>query len=139
MEALRDQVPAGTLRGITEALMVSYQRLTEPHARLLAQLAPEPIPVRLLDAFGDVFTPAVRAALMARALISPVESADVPMFGRMHRVLADFLRTQSPADAELAQAVNALNAALSAEVQDPQHWRDVNAWKPHGERVFVEI
>jgi hypothetical protein len=62
IEALRNQVPAGALRGITEALMVSYQRLTEPQqhaARLLARLAPEPIPVRLLDAFGDAFTPAV--------------------------------------------------------------------------------
>jgi tetratricopeptide (TPR) repeat protein len=63
------------------------------------------------------------------------------MFGHMHRVLADFLRTQSPdPGAELAQTDNALNEAISWEAaRDPQRWREINALVPHGKRVFAEL
>ena len=60
-DALRGQVPEGVLRGVTEALSISYERLQPAEqyaARLLAQLGPEPIPQRIIESFGDVFSPA---------------------------------------------------------------------------------
>jgi tetratricopeptide (TPR) repeat protein len=141
MQALRDHVPEGALRGITEALLVSYDRLTaaQQHAaRLLALLAPEAIPDRLLETFGGRFTPAVKAGLRARAFVTPVSGAEVPMFGRMHRVLADFLRAHSPdGPAELSEACEALLAALPPdEARDPERWRELNTLVAHAECVL---
>lgn len=55
-DILRLVVPAAAARGITEALDVSYQRLppgVRRLARLLAWLAPEPIPDVMFDALQD--------------------------------------------------------------------------------------
>ncbi|HEX8430350.1 MAG TPA: toll/interleukin-1 receptor domain-containing protein, partial [Longimicrobium sp.] len=99
MEILRGQVQPGTLRGVTEALRASYERLSPEEqraARLLAWLAPEPVPEFLMTAFdADVFPRGVRATLRNRSLISEVRTGDGQYFGAMHRVLADFLRSQS--------------------------------------------
>ncbi|HEX7238836.1 MAG TPA: toll/interleukin-1 receptor domain-containing protein, partial [Longimicrobiaceae bacterium] len=59
MDALRGIVQPGALRGVTEALAASYERLTQAEqyaARLLAWLAPDPIPEIVVAAFGpEVF------------------------------------------------------------------------------------
>ncbi len=72
MEALRGQVPAGSLRGVTEALLVSYERLSVParcSARAMAALAPDPIPLALVMALGqEMMSRSVRADLTVRSL-----------------------------------------------------------------------
>jgi hypothetical protein len=143
MDALREQVPEGVLRGITEALSVSYVRLNEAQrraARLLAHLAPKPIPERLLEAFHDEFTSAVRNALRARSFIRPVGSVDVPMFGQMHRVLADFLLAQSPDwQTELLEVCNALFKAFPDRGLDLSQLREVEPLSVHFEFVLSRM
>ena len=67
-------VPADALRGVTEALSLSYARLTPDEqraARLVAQFAPEPIPKRLLEALhGDGVTLSARMTLHARHFVT---------------------------------------------------------------------
>jgi len=96
MEAVHGAVPEGMLRGATEALGISYQRLPpegRAAARLLGWLAPDSIPVRLVSALGEELMPRqVRVLLRARSLVSSVGGVDVEMYGRVHRVLADYLR-----------------------------------------------
>jgi hypothetical protein len=143
MKLIERHVPAGSLRGVTEALALSYARLTPEEqraARLIAQLAPEPIPVRLLDELGmEVMTPAARVTLRSRHFVTPVEGAgEVGLFGSMHRVLADFLRGQSREDGEeLKQVCQALVALLRADAcRDPREWPLLSVALPHAESVF---
>jgi tetratricopeptide (TPR) repeat protein len=100
MDAIRDDVPAGALRGITEAFKESYDRLTPEQqyaARLIAWMAPEPVPEFVIDELGpEVFAPKVRIALRNRSFVTKVEGKDRAYFGSMHRVLADFVLSQSP-------------------------------------------
>jgi hypothetical protein len=130
-EALRGQVPEGALRGVTDALSISYERLKpaeQQAARLLAQLGPEAIPQRIIELFADAFSGPVKAALVARAWVTPTSAMDgtaadaVPLFGRMHQVVADFLRTQSSdADADRALARRALLAGMT-DTDNPSTW-----------------
>jgi len=100
IEAIRASVPVGNLRGIAEAFQESYDRLTpdQQHAaRLIAWMAPEPIPEFIVDALGpDVFKPGVRSALSTRSFVAEVRDGSGAYFGSMHRVLADFVLSQSP-------------------------------------------
>ncbi|MET0399784.1 MAG: toll/interleukin-1 receptor domain-containing protein [Longimicrobiaceae bacterium] len=109
MEALRTSVPEGALRGITEALSVSYERLTHEGrtaARLVAWMAPAAVPEVVAQAFGpDVFTPAVRSVLRSRHLVSEVAGSGDHL-GAMHRVIADFLRSRSPSPDPEAERVS---------------------------------
>lgn len=143
MESLREHIAPGSLRGVTEALSISYERLSEPArraARLLAWLAHEPIPLVLLEALGpDVNSPAVRTALRSRHFIRAAEGAPVPMFGDMHRVLADFLRSQSedPSE-ELTQLCEALLAVMTRSAcRDARTWPLMNACLPHAEMILA--
>lgn len=144
MEALREQVPPGALRGITEVLNISYERLPEAArrtARLIARLAPEPVPMDLLQALGEEASSApVRTALRMRHFVRPMEHGTLAMFGGMHRVLADFLCNQSPAPAEeLALACQALLRVMTpAACRDVTFWPLLNACLPHAEKVFRE-
>jgi Tetratricopeptide repeat/TIR domain len=145
MEALRDQVPPGSLRGITEAFALSYSLLS-PEAqhlgRLIAHLAPDPVPEALLDALGDgIASSEARAALAARSFITPGPGTVVPIFGRMHRVLADFLRAQSmDPKAELGELRSPLLAVLNLPaLEDPKAWPVVNATIPHARLVADEF
>ena len=104
-KAISPQLPPDKVRGITQALYVSYERLPEEAktvARLIAQLAPEPIPLALLKALGnEADDPSVRAALVTRSFVRPVEPVGnaekkVEFLGRMHPVLADFIRKKAP-------------------------------------------
>jgi tetratricopeptide (TPR) repeat protein len=142
MEALRGVVPEEALRGIAEAFMVSYDRLSAAEqraARLLAQFSPNAIPEPLLDLFGpDEFPRAVRNILLARSFVTPMTSGPVRLFGRMHRVLADFLRVraaeQEEEDRRLAYA--ALLKALD-DPDDPSKGPLANACLPHAEWVLA--
>ncbi|HEU5154423.1 MAG TPA: hypothetical protein VFU03_06820 [Gemmatimonadales bacterium] len=87
------------MRGVTEALSISYEKLSRPTrfaARLLAQLAPVPIPMAAVDEMDGVLTLEVRRQLIGRSFVvrqdAPSTSPDV--FGSMHRIIADFLRTK---------------------------------------------
>jgi tetratricopeptide (TPR) repeat protein len=100
MESVRSVVPAGALRGITEAFSASYDLLTEREqsaARLIAWMAPAPVPTFVIDTFGpEAFAPGVRSKLRNRSLVTAVREGSGAFFGAMHRVLADFIRARSP-------------------------------------------
>lgn len=109
MTAVRIAVPNQALRGITDAFLISYRRLgadQQRAVRLLAWMAPAPIPLAVLDAFGaGLFEPQVRVSLHTRAFVSEVASGDGTYFGMMHRVLADFLVGQAVSPEEEARSV----------------------------------
>jgi hypothetical protein len=137
MAAVRGAVAEGTLRGVAQALRLSYQRL--PHAggraaRQLAMLAPNPIPVRLVAGVE----PRLRVQLRVRSIVSGVRSGQVEMYGRMHRVLADFLRGEVEDWQQEAQEVcDSLLAVFTWEAaEDPAAWPLMNACRPHVEAVI---
>ncbi|NOK34038.1 toll/interleukin-1 receptor domain-containing protein [Corallococcus exercitus] len=145
MDALRDQVEPDALRGVTEAFALSYERLPErarKAARLLARLGPEPIPLMLLEALGpEVAAQDLRTALVTRAIVSKVPGREVPLFGRMHRLLADFLLGQSiDPDGELRQVGYAVHKVVTP---DDRHnvlkWPVLQAWIPHAEAVYEAL
>jgi tetratricopeptide (TPR) repeat protein len=102
MELLRGQVPRRALRGISEALAVSYDCLSDEvrrTARVLAFLGPEAIPLDLADTvFPAGQREEFRARLLMHSILTPVTGTNepsVPLLGKMHRVVGDFLRVQS--------------------------------------------
>lgn len=122
MAALHESVPEGALRGVVEALSISYDRLPELArypARLLAWMAPAAMPSRVADDFAPgVFFAPFRAILRNRHFITEVRGSG-EYFGTMHRVLADFLRTRSPdPDAEISFVSGTLLYFLDAARQD---------------------
>ncbi|HET7462528.1 MAG TPA: tetratricopeptide repeat protein [Longimicrobium sp.] len=121
MELLRHVVPAGALRGITEAFSASYNLLTPEEqyaARLIAWMAPEPVPTFVIEAFGpEIFPPGVRTKLRSRSFVTEVRDGSAAFFGTMHRVLADFIRAQSRATAEEVQVVSVLLTRLMEAAQ----------------------
>ncbi|MGA2327596.1 MAG: tetratricopeptide repeat protein [Bryobacteraceae bacterium] len=139
-EALRGQVPEGAIRGITEALSISLKKLGPKGrraARLLAQLAPAPIPGELLAAFGpSVDNRKARSALTGRNFVT---GGGGGMFGVMHRVIADFIRTagRQSGTADFLAACRAVRAVMDDErCQNPKHWPLMNACRPHAEWLF---
>ncbi|HEX5869276.1 MAG TPA: tetratricopeptide repeat protein, partial [Longimicrobium sp.] len=122
-DILEPVLPRGALRGITQAFSASYKLLTaeERYAvRLIAWMAPEPVPTFVINAFGPgVFPPGVRAKLRNRSFVTEVRDGAGDFFGLMHRVLADFLRVQSKEPKNEAETVAALLTGLltSAEGQ----------------------
>jgi tetratricopeptide (TPR) repeat protein len=141
-EALRGLVPDEACRGVSQTLLISYEKLSEDarkSARLLAFLSPDPIPLELLHALGpELDSLRIRNALSARSFITPVHGGTVSFFGTMHRVLADFLRRQTP---EPQEALQRLCAALLTILDweactAPQQWPLLNACVPHAEQVF---
>jgi len=119
MDVLRGTVPEGTLRGVTQAFAESYGRLTEEEqfaARLLAWMAPAPVPDLLLQFLGrDSFAAGIRATLHGRHFVTRPASSGLRgapvLFGSVHRVLADFLRARSP---DMTKEVNHLADACLA-------------------------
>ena len=141
-EALRDQVPEGAIRGITEALSVSFEKLGpegQEAARLLAQLAPAPIPEELMVAFGpSVNNPKARLALRGRHFVT---GGGGGMFGVMHRVIADFIRTAARQNetVDLLDACRAVRKVMDQEhCENPRHWLLMNACRPHAEWLFEQ-
>lgn len=145
MEALKPHVPPGSLRGVTEAFRISYDRLPEPAKRtahLIAQLAPEPIPRRVLEALGaEAASPAVRTTLVARHYVTQVRSANsdgVEFFGVMHRLLADWLRGQSATpQQELTELCKTFTKLLSPDFcRSPRNWPLASAYLPHAQSIL---
>ncbi len=144
MDALRGSVPAGALRGISEALSESYRRLSpqaQVAARTLAFLAPDPIPEELIEAMGSIFPPDVRIALVDRSFVTRAPGGAVAMFGSMHRVLADFLRTTAEDQEDELRAIGAtlLDVFTPDRCRAPRHWSQMNALLPHVESVFERL
>jgi tetratricopeptide (TPR) repeat protein len=141
MEALRPTVQRGSLRGVTEALSISYEKLSEREqaaARLLSWLAPEPIPTEVLTAVGtEPFSAPTRGVLVHRSFVTRGSSEEVPIYGTMHRVLSDFLQTRSPdAAGELGTLTTALAQVMElSRCRDPRHWPLLMRLLPHARRV----
>jgi tetratricopeptide (TPR) repeat protein len=113
MKAIRADVPPGALRGIAEAFQESYDRLIPDQqyaARLVAWMAPEPVPEFMVEALGPgVFRPGVRSALTNRSFVTEARDGSDAYFGSMHRVLADFVLSQS---SDLAEEFDLLSSHL---------------------------
>ena len=109
MESIRHVVPEGALRGTTEAFSASYNLLTPEEqyaARLIAWMAPAPVPTFVIEALGpEVFAPGIRAKLRNRSFVTVAGNDPAVVFGAMHRVLADFIRAQSLAAGAEVEAV----------------------------------
>jgi tetratricopeptide (TPR) repeat protein len=146
-ETLRGVVPAGALRGISEALAVSYERLppeAQEAARLLACYGAAAIPLTLFRALGEeVATPGVKMLLSARSFLGPAASdpasdSKVTLLGRMHPVLAEFLRARSGvADGDLKAAGEGLLSLMEpAACRDPGAWPLLNACLPHARAIL---
>jgi tetratricopeptide (TPR) repeat protein len=145
MDALRSHVPQGALRGITEAFSISYELLSpdaRKAARLIARLAPDAVPLELLNALGpDVSSAPVRTALTARSFMTPARPVGVPVIGRMHRVLADFLRGRSGQPEQEANLVGSelLELLPPGGLRDPREWPRFEALRPHAEQIFHDV
>ncbi|HYE78210.1 MAG TPA: toll/interleukin-1 receptor domain-containing protein [bacterium] len=137
METLRDQVPAGALRGVSESLLLSYERLDPEAQRLavtLAHFGPEPIPGELLAAMGDLARPKPRSALLARNLAT---GNSAQSYGQIHPVVGDFLRSQDRDGAGLSRAVAAMAAAVAAlDPDDPAAWGLQDPLAPHARALL---
>jgi len=137
METLRPQVPAGALRGVTEALWVTYERLAEEWreaARLMAQLGPEVIPMEVAEGLGGE---GARAALVGHSVVERVAGGGVPVYGRMHRIMGSFLRGLSVGDGERERVTGVLCEVMDPErCRRPAEWGVLNLVSPHAEVVF---
>lgn len=141
MDALRAHIPEGQLRGVTEALSISYERLpkeAQNAARFLAQLSPAPIPMVLLEVMKPLFTPQVRTFLTMRSFVTGATGGRVAAFGSMHRVLADFLRSRASKPLlELDTATAALMTLMDPRASErPELWPELDALAPHAEWLF---
>jgi hypothetical protein len=110
-------------------------------ARLLARLGAAPIPLAILEALGpELSSPRVRATLRARSLLT--EAAEPPdgvvLLGRMHRVLADFLRARAPDPAgEWLRACEVVVAVMDPDrCRDPGSWPLMDPCLAHAEELF---
>ena len=95
-DVLQGQVPHNAVFGITQAFHLSFAKLddlSQVTAILLAQFAPAPLPTAPFDALPpDCTTPAVRAALRSRHLVTYGGNTS---FGTMHRLVAESLRRRT--------------------------------------------
>jgi tetratricopeptide (TPR) repeat protein len=137
MSALKGSVTDGSLRGVAEALAISYHRLPESarsEVTRLAWLAPDPIPVELISEMDA----RVRVLLRARSFVAEVQSGAVEMYGRIHGVLADYLRqaTNHRATDLSAASASLLSVMTWDACADPLSWPLLNACRPHGEMVL---
>jgi tetratricopeptide (TPR) repeat protein len=135
-------------RGVTETFEISYRALSpegQKAARLLAELAPDPVPEILLETL-EIKSPKVRVELRAHSFVSGVAGDGV--FGAMHRVLASFLREKSrlggevvvvehfgPQRAEYAAAVRAIESVFQYKLKwnNPRDWKLLGRVRAHAE------
>lgn len=141
-KALRNHVPEGAIRGISEALYLSVAKLDETAqalAKVLAQLPAAPIPEAAIDALTHL-VPAfqdARPVLRARHFVT---AGSALVFGRMHAVMADFLCSLIAADTADVLADTAVAAFMlimtEDRCRDPAHWPLMNLCRPHAETLF---
>jgi hypothetical protein len=130
MDAVRGAVPAGAVRGITEAFATSYGLLDDDAkrlARVIAWFAPAPIPDELLlrvsSESPESNEAAARVTLVDRSLLTEARREDVTAAShwQMHRVLGDFLLTQDAVGGEFFLGLAALDSFLeSLDLDDPK-------------------
>ncbi|MGE0577862.1 MAG: TIR domain-containing protein [Reyranella sp.] len=99
---LAEVMPAGTLRGIGDALgasLAALERQTSAHQALaaLARLEPWALGESLVDLFA---TAAERALLARRGWLQPATGSDGHRTWRLHRVTASFVRHRTAMDGE---------------------------------------
>lgn len=126
MEALRDTVPAGALRGVTETFALSFDLLDEPArvlARKIAWLAPALLPNALSTALAAGADGARALAMLAdrSLLVGTGQSSSASGRWQMHRLVADFLRSRSASPVDDCKATIQTLAALlnSIDLDDP--------------------
>jgi tetratricopeptide (TPR) repeat protein len=142
---LQRHVTARASSSLKEVFQVSYERLSaqeQQAARLMAWLAPEPVPLELFRLLvpAEAFA-GVRSTLAMRYFVRPVEEGPVAFFGTMHRLLADFLRSQAEVPAEeLGTVCQALLVLMDVDrCRNPRDWPLMNACLPHAEVVFQRM
>ncbi|MEO7993814.1 MAG: tetratricopeptide repeat protein [bacterium] len=139
MELLREQVPEGALRGVSESLLLSYERLAPATQRLACALAhfaaATAIPLDLVEPLPrEVWTPSARMALMSRNLLTHPARESI---GLLHPLVADFLRAQDTDGAGLAAAWAALGTYIDRhDPAEPSHWTAINRVLPHARAVW---
>lgn len=138
MEAIRPHVSSGRVRGVTEAFLTSFESLdsdSQGLALVLAHLSEEPIPAALMEELGDPAAP--RATLLTRSFLEPGPVGDVAIFGRMHPLLGDFLRTRVDSPRPILEQL--LGAFLrlfdQKAIESPKSWPLLSALSPHALRV----
>lgn len=128
MQALSGSVSAGVLRGITEAFAISFDLLparVQRGAVLLAMLAPAPVLTVLIEVLGEPLSQDVRVALVSRSFVAPAPPGQPELFGTMHQVLADFIRTRAASPAgELAILVGAMEEVSQRLCREDQRLYD---------------
>lgn len=142
-EALRTLVPAESVRGITEALRSSFDALpkaSQRAGRRLAFLGPDPIPESILKKLvAREEEMEVRMTLRLHSWVEEGEESegDGEIFGSMHRLLAEFLRSMSDdPPQELGEVVAALNDVFTVEAcEDARRWKELNPFQAHVEHV----
>ncbi|MCX6594606.1 MAG: tetratricopeptide repeat-containing protein [Acidobacteria bacterium] len=139
--ALKNVVPPGALRGITETFALSFEKLSTPArqaALVLAQLEPgTPIPEAVIEALPpELNSTEVRITLRQRNFVTGEAEG---VFGEMHRVLAGYLREQAgPDDANRAR--DALLAVMKPDrCEHPDHWPTMNACARHARPLFLRL
>jgi tetratricopeptide (TPR) repeat protein len=141
--ALQGQFAGAELKGITEALSVSFEILNERSqfvACILAQLAPVAIPEPVMKNLGEAANaPDIRAALSLRNFVT---GRGAGIFGVMHRVMADFLKTrwEELQPKFLLAAGRGVGAFMTLErCQDPKEWAVMNICRTHAEHLFGRL
>jgi TIR domain/Tetratricopeptide repeat len=130
---------------VFKAFEISYNCLPDEAkrmARVLARLAPEPIPERLWKAFGpEMASGEVRSALVMHSFISPGGGdGSVRMLGGMHRLLAEFLcgcSTGQEAAEEEERVYRALESVFDGPVADPKERAEKDACVTHAEWLVL--
>jgi tetratricopeptide (TPR) repeat protein len=142
MDVLRLLVPAGALRGASEALLTAFERLSpaaQQAARIVAQLKPGvAVPVAVFGALDAALgSPGVRAELLTRSFLTRVVGQHVPLVGHMHAVVADFLRSlTSPCADEVRWAVVAACEMFVGKADSASSWGARIAIADHAESLF---
>lgn len=138
--ALEGKVPAESVVRVSHAFQLSFDLLSDDERaalRLLAQLAPEPIPEVVLH--GEQFSPSVRAGLILRSFVMRVPGREVHYFGQVHRLIVDFVRAREGVERIDVSIARCLMSALEAhDPQDPLHWPLLSALVVHAEHLIQQ-
>lgn len=89
-------VAEGASRGVAAAFEASLERLSPGGlslANALACVAPAPVLDALAERLGG---PDARAELVARSVVQAAPALGLPVYGKMHALLAEYLRSRRP-------------------------------------------
>jgi tetratricopeptide (TPR) repeat protein len=139
VEALHEEIAEDYVRGVAEAFHMSYQLLTDyPALRDAAHLLARMSPIAIEEgSIKDLVPMRLLGRLASRGWIQPASTGSgVARQWRMHRVIASYLRSQSPDPSrELATLVNWLMQVYRSDGP----WSELIKYLPHTLYVFREI